>query len=89
MPIPTDYSSMVTEVGNYLQRADLSAEIPTYLAYAEKRVGHDLRIHPLLANTTVAIAANGSTATLPTGFIGMVSVKVTGGGNSFPSPSTR
>jgi hypothetical protein len=78
MPIPTDYTSLVTEVGNYLHRSDLTAEIPTFISYAEQRVAHDLKITPLITNGTVNISAGGSSVSLPTGFIGMVSVKITG-----------
>jgi hypothetical protein len=89
MPIPTDYTTLVTEVGNYMHRADLSAEIPTYIAYAEKRVGHDLRITPLVNQTTVTISAGGRSVALPTGYIGMVSAKVTGGARlNYITPDT-
>jgi hypothetical protein len=92
MPIPTDYSSMVTEIGNYLQRPDLTAEIPTYLYYAEERVGDDLRVESLLGMGTLTISPNGNSVALSglTGYIGMVSVKVTSGNRLlFITPDTR
>lgn len=77
----TNYSELQTAVANWTHRSDLTSQIPDFITLAEIRLARDLRISPLL--TTAAsgsIAVNGSSIALPSGFLSMVSVKITSSG---------
>lgn len=75
-----NYSDLRTTAATWLHRTDLTANIIDFITMAEWRMARDLRIAPLLSSTTLTVAAAGSTAALPTGFLSLVNVSITGGG---------
>jgi hypothetical protein len=76
-----NYTDLKASVASWMARSDLTSQISDFITLAEIRVGRDLRISPL-----ITVAASGSispgaaTVSLPTGFLGMVSVKLTSAG---------
>ena len=63
----TDYSSLVTVVGNYLARDDLSTQIPDFITMAQYRMTRDLRVTEMLKVSTTA--TSGSKVALPADFL--------------------
>ncbi len=51
------YSTLVTAVGNWLNRSDLTANIPDFIRLGEARIYRDLRINAMLASFSGTIAA--------------------------------
>lgn len=74
------YSDLQTAVSNWTHRSDLTAQIVDFITLAEIRVSRDLRISPLIANASVTVGAAADTGPLPTGFLGMVDVKIASSG---------
>lgn len=75
----TDYGTLRTAVAQYLHRQDLSANIPDFIAMAEWRVARSLRVSQLLRDEVLNVLAGESTATLPTGFMELVNLRIAGG----------
>lgn len=59
------YSDLVTEVGNWLNRSDLSAEIPTFVRLFEARMNRKLRTPDQELTSTITIIANQATYPVP------------------------
>jgi hypothetical protein len=66
------YSELTTAVANWLDRDDLTARIPEFIALAEARFNRALRLRSMEANT---VAAQRNLA-LPTGYIQMRNFQV-------------
>lgn len=64
------YATLQTAVANWLQRSDLTTRIPEFIALAEDRMAHDLRIREMETTSDVTITASTQTTALPTGFLG-------------------
>lgn len=75
----TTYSELKTAVSSWLHRSDLTANVPDFITMAEWRVARDLRVSPLMASSTVTIAAAGNSVALPTGFLELINCQITGG----------
>ena len=76
----TTYPELKTAVSSWLHRSDLTANVPDFIAMAEWRVARDLRVAPLMATSSVTIAAAGSSVALPAGFLELVNVQISSGG---------
>ena len=74
-----NYTDLRSSVANWLHRQDLTANIPDFITMAEIRLSRDLRISPLVATTTLAVSAAGSSVTLPTDFMEIVNLRVASG----------
>jgi hypothetical protein len=76
-----NHAELVTAVGNYLHRSDLSSMIPDFISLAEAKLNRELRLR---AMENIATGTTASSVALPTGFIELIAVTVTSGGNSWP-----
>lgn len=65
----TDYSSLQASVANWLHRADLTAIIPDFITFAEKRLSADLNARPMEAQATLTCTAGNASLALPTGLL--------------------
>lgn len=77
----TDYASLQTAIGNYLHRGDLAGVIPDFISLAESKLNRLLRIRAM-ENVQTGNAIN--PVSLPAGFVEMISLTVTSGGNQYP-----
>lgn len=62
----TDYTGLVAEVGDWLDRADLTASIPGFVALCESRLNRLLRVRAM--EKRVTLTATGETVAVPVGF---------------------
>lgn len=72
----TNYNDLVTSVGSWLDRSDLTSLIPDFIKLFEARLNRELR-HPRM-ETTVTTTATSGTVTLPSDFRQMRSIHVDG-----------
>ena len=72
----TNYSDLKTEIANYLGRSDLTAQIPTFIQLAEKRLERDLRIKPMLKVVEATMTAGDSTVGMPSDFLSMKDIHI-------------
>ena len=56
--IVTSYDELKTEIANYIDRTDLTAEIPGFIRLAEIRMGRKLRLRDMEARLTLGTVAN-------------------------------
>jgi hypothetical protein len=68
------YAELVTAVGDWLDRDDLTARVPTFIQLAEARLNRLLEDPEM--DVTVTTAATGDATALPADFGSMVSVSV-------------
>ena len=76
-----NYSSLQTEIANYLNRTDLTAQIPTFIGLAESYLFRELHIKELetsVSSTTVT----GGYATLPSDFGTLSKISITSNGTA-------
>jgi hypothetical protein len=62
------YSGLKASIANWLNRTDLSAEIPDFIALVESRLAHELRI-PSIEKTAYIITDTHGRATIPADFL--------------------
>jgi len=65
----TTYAELQTAIANWLERDDLTARIPEFIALCEDRLALDLRVRAMEATTDLTISAQNTA--LPTGFVGV------------------
>lgn len=65
----TNYGELKTAIANWLERDDLTARIPEFVALAEDRIALDLRVRAMETSTDITVDAQ--TEALPTGFLGV------------------
>lgn len=65
------YTSLKTEIGNWLDRDDLTSYLDTFLALAEERIFQDLRVRELEARDTATLSTSSRYIALPPRFIEM------------------
>ena len=85
----TNYSELQTSVANWLNRGDLSANVPDFIALAECQLSTDLKTRAMEAKVTLATVAGTNTVALPTDMLEMRRVQVVGTYNqplSYRSP---
>lgn len=76
----TTYAELKTAAALYLNRTDLTDQIPLFIRLAELRIYRDLRIRAMEATLSAAIAAG--VVAVPTGYVEMKNARIDG------SPST-
>lgn len=59
------YTELVANITAFLDRQDLSAVAPTFIALAEERFNRTLRLNALTAQTTLTVLAGNSSVALP------------------------
>lgn len=69
-----NYSDLLTAVGNWLNRADLTARIPEFITLAEAEFNRKLRTVEMESATTLTLT--GDTAAVPAGYLGVRSLKI-------------
>lgn len=65
----TSYGTLKTEVANFLNRTDLTADIPLFIQFAQKRIYRDLRVKAMEASLSSTIASG--VIAVPTGYVAM------------------
>lgn len=65
----TNYGELKTAIADYLDRDDLTDQIPTFISLAEDRIAQEtrLRIRPMETSTALTVATQ--TVALPTGYL--------------------
>jgi hypothetical protein len=71
------YEELKTEVARWMNRTDLGADIPGFIAHAEARIATDLRVRRMLVSLSVNAAA-GEGALLPPGWLEFKSLAING-----------
>jgi len=75
----TNYTELNTAVANWLDRSDLSARIPEFIGLCEARFNRSLRIRAMeTLDTSVSTVADTKTIALPTGYVQMRDIHITG-----------
>jgi len=75
----SNYSELQTAVANWLDRDDLSARIPEFIGLCEARFNRSLRIRAMeTIDTSVSTVAGTKTIALPTGYVQMRDIHITG-----------
>lgn len=59
------YSDLITEIGNWLNRSDLSSEIPTFIRLFEARMNRKLRTPDQEVSASITLLTNVNTYALP------------------------
>lgn len=77
MALDGTFAGMVTSVGDFLNRTDLTASIPDFIIAAESELNRVLRIADMISSTTLVVST-ASTA-LPSDFNGIVSFELPAG----------
>jgi hypothetical protein len=72
------YEELKTEVAAWLHRANLTDRIPVFIQLAEERMKKVLRVKEMLSEQTIAVLSGEPEADLPTGFIQMRSLRISG-----------
>lgn len=63
------YTDMLASVAGWMNRTDLTAMIPDFVALAETRIARDLRLRRQVANAAILTVANTQSVTLPSDFL--------------------
>lgn len=72
------YANLQTEVANWLDRTDLTAEIKDFIVLTESKLRSNVRTREMEKSTTVDTVAGTETVSLPSTFTGMREVYITG-----------
>lgn len=72
-----DYPGLIAAVGDFLNRADLYSQVPTFIALAEAKISRQLRVRAMMVNATATISAEFQS--VPTDFAGPISMKLSTG----------
>ncbi|MBP2311886.1 phage adaptor protein [Azospirillum soli] len=65
----TDYAGLQAAAADWLNRSDLTAQIPTFIALAEKRLNRDLRTRQMETQATLTTIAGTATVALPADYL--------------------
>lgn len=87
----TTYSELKTSVANYLGRSDLTSQIPDFITLAEFRLQRSVRIRQMLKTATATTTAGDPTVGLPSDFLEMRDLYISGNPRtplSYLSPSS-
>lgn len=85
----TNYSELQAKVARWLNRSDLTDDVPDFIMLAEKQMNTDLKARGMEAKTTLATVAGSNSVPLPTDMIEMRHLQVAGTYNqplSYRSP---
>jgi hypothetical protein len=72
------YSDLLASVASWMNRTDLTAVIPDFVAIAEGRIANDLRIRQQITSSTLTTVAGTQTVTLPTDYLEFENVAIDG-----------
>lgn len=71
-----DYASLQSNIALYLNRQDLTSQIPVFIQLAEAKFNRELRV-PQMQTATVGLTTTSSTIPLPTDFVAMYKLNIT------------
>lgn len=74
----TNYSDLKTSIAGYLARSDLTSQIPDFIRLAELRLRRELRVRQMLKSVTTSTTGGDSTVELPTDFLEVRDMVITG-----------
>lgn len=74
MTLPTNYSELKAEVANWLNRSDLTSDIPTFIAFAEARLNRVSRLVDQEVIAEILTTPNQNYSDLPVGFLQGISL---------------
>lgn len=74
MAIPTNYTSLQTAVANWLNRSDLTSNLPEFISYGEARLNRICRLSQQETTAAVTTTLNQNYTSLPTGFLEHISL---------------
>ena len=78
------YSELQTAIASWLNRSDLTAQVPDFIALAETRINRDLRAREQQVIVTTGASINTAFLALPGDFLEFKSFRITDvGGNAF------
>ena len=69
----TNYTELQTEIASWLNRDDLTSQIPLFIQLCETHLNQDLRTRSLIEETTVTPSQANKYIDLPTGFLELIS----------------
>lgn len=75
MPIPTNYSTLQTEIANWLKRDDLTGDIPSFINFGEARINRVSRLQNQNTTATVTTTIGQASSSLPSGFADIISLR--------------
>lgn len=70
------YAGLKSSIATWLNRTDLTANIPDFIALAEARISRDLRLRSQVTSATITTTAGTQAASLPTGWLEFENVTV-------------
>lgn len=79
MAEPTTWAELKTNLADWLDRTDLTTQIPEFIGYAERRFNRVLRVPEM--EDSVTASTSGAVVTLPTDFLAMKSLYIDGTNN--------
>lgn len=68
------YTDLQVAVGDFLGRADLFSQVPTFIGLCEAKMSRRLRVRPMIATATLTVSAE--YGAVPTDFAGPISMTV-------------
>jgi|SRR5581483_2611690 len=70
-----DYAGLQSTIGDFLNRPDLYAQVPTFITLAEAKMARRLRVQAMVTSATASVGAEFETT--PTDFAAPISMKLT------------
>jgi len=70
------YSDLQTSIANWLNRSDLTGNIPDFITLAEARIARDLRLRSQVTTATITTTGGIQSAALPDGWLEFENVTV-------------
>lgn len=77
MPLST-YTELKAEIAAWLLRDNLTARIPTFIQLCEERIKRNLRVREMLQETNLSVTAASPVVSLPSGFLQMRNLRISG-----------
>lgn len=63
------YAALKSDVAAWLDRDDLTAQIPSFVRLVEARIARDVRVNSLSSTSTITVLAGDSSTALPSNFV--------------------
>lgn len=79
----TTYTELLAEVADWLERADLTSRIPTFIQLAEAQMNRALRVQRMIQRATDSITTSDEFKALPANFLEAISYKISDGANVY------
>lgn len=77
MPTITNYSTLQSAIGDYLNRADLTSQIPMFIQFVEADLNTRLRCREMIVEATITSTLGD--VTLPADWLEAINLKIDGG----------